>query len=53
MLISYQNVNGGVNNLDVVESEGIATTSVKGKATAVKNHKRKLLRLKSKQNKRS
>lgn len=49
MLIQYKNHNGGINNLVVVESEGITTTSLKDRVTAIKNHKRKLLRIKSKQ----
>jgi hypothetical protein len=42
MYIWYENYKGGVNNLCVVQSDGITTTSTKGKDTAVENHLRKL-----------
>jgi hypothetical protein len=45
MFISYQNYKGGINNLVVVESDGVVTTSLKNKETAIRNHKRKLSKL--------
>ncbi|BDR74325.1 hypothetical protein K144316041_p21640 (plasmid) [Clostridium tetani] len=42
MLKWYENYNGGINNLAVVKSNNIVTTSLKGMDTAVKNHKRKM-----------
>lgn len=42
MIIRYENYKGGVNNLCVVESNGIITTSTKGKDMAIKNHLKKL-----------
>ena len=42
MFIWYENYNGGINNLVVVKSHGIITTSLKDKTTAIKNHRRKL-----------
>ncbi len=45
MFISYQNYKGGINNLVVVESDGIVTTSLKDKETAIRNHKKKLNKL--------
>jgi len=47
MYVWYENYKGGVNNLCVVQSKGIITTSTKGKETAVKNHLRKLSKLKA------
>ena len=46
MFIHYQHYKGGTYNLVVVESEGIVTTSLKDKETAIRNHKRKLRNLK-------
>lgn len=42
MLIWYENYKGGVNNLTVIMSNGITTTSSKGKEMAIRNHNRKL-----------
>lgn len=53
MYISYKNYQGGIDNLVVVESNGVVTTSIKDTKTAIRTHKRKLklLRLnKSEQN---
>jgi hypothetical protein len=49
LYISYGNYQGGINNLVVVESNGVVTTSLKDKETAIRTHKRKLKRLKAKQ----
>ena len=49
MYISYKNYQGGINNLVVVESNGVVTTSIKDTKTAIRTHKRKLKRLKAKQ----
>ncbi|MDR4945456.1 hypothetical protein [Neobacillus cucumis] len=49
MYISYRNYEGGINNLVIVESNGVITSSLKDKETAVRTHKRKLKRLKAKQ----
>ncbi|MBM7650910.1 hypothetical protein [Neobacillus cucumis] len=49
MYISYRNYEGGINNLVIVESNGVVTSSLKDKETAVRTHKRKLKRLKAKQ----
>lgn len=49
MNISYKNYQGGNNNVVVVESDGVVTTSLKDKETAIRTHKRKLKRLKAKQ----
>jgi hypothetical protein len=49
LLISYRNYQGGNNNLVVVESYGVITTSLKDKQTAIRTHKRKIKRLKAKQ----
>lgn len=40
--IWFENYNGGVNNLTVIKTGSIVTTSTKGKETALKNHNRKL-----------
>jgi len=48
MNISYENFQGGTNNLVVVESNGVVTKSLKGKETAIRTHKRKLVRLRAK-----
>ena len=42
MCIWYENYRGGVNNLACVMSNGIITTSSKGKEVAIRNHNRKL-----------
>lgn len=42
MCIWYENYRGGVNNLTCVMSNGIITTSSKGKEVAIRNHNRKL-----------
>lgn len=47
--ISYRNYQGENNNLVIVESNGVVTTSLKDKETAIKTHKRKVKRLKAKQ----
>jgi hypothetical protein len=49
MYISYKNYQGGINNLVVVESNGVVTTSIKDTETAIRTHKRKLKLLKAKQ----
>ncbi len=49
MYISNRNFQGGINNLVVVESNGVVTTSFRDKETAIRTHKRKLKRLKAKQ----
>ncbi|MEH7117621.1 hypothetical protein V7128_09405 [Neobacillus vireti] len=49
MYISYINYQGGKNNLVVIESNGVVTTSLKDKETAIRTHKRKLKRLKAKE----
>ncbi|NYE06976.1 hypothetical protein F4694_003761 [Bacillus niacini] len=49
MYISYKNYQGGIDNLVVVESNGVVTTSIKDTKTAIRTHKRKLKRLKAKQ----
>lgn len=49
LLISYRNYQVGNNNLVVVESYGVITTSLKDKQTAIRTHKRKIKRLKAKQ----
>lgn len=49
MYISYRNHHGGINNLVVVESSGVVTTSLKDKETAIRTHKRKLKRIQAKQ----
>lgn len=41
----YENYKGGINNLAIVKSHDVITTSTKGMETAVKNHVRKLKRL--------
>jgi len=45
MFIWYENYNGGTNNLCVVKTGEVITTSLKDKETAIKNHNRKLKRL--------
>jgi len=40
--IRYENYKGGINNLCVVESGNVITTSTKGKGVAIKNHIKKL-----------
>lgn len=42
MLIWYENNYKGKNNLTCVMSNGIITTSTKGKEMAIRNHNRKL-----------
>jgi len=42
MIIYYENYKGGINNLIIIESGGIRTTSTKSKDAAIKNHNRKL-----------
>jgi hypothetical protein len=42
MFIWYENYKGGVNNLCVVQSHGMTTTSTRGKDIAIENHMRKL-----------
>jgi hypothetical protein len=49
MYISYRSYKDGINNLVVVESNGVITTSLKDKETAVRTHKRKLKRIRAKQ----
>jgi hypothetical protein len=49
LLISYRNYQGGNNNLVVIGSYGVITTSLKDKQTAIRTHKRKIKRLKAKQ----
>ncbi|MEH7747275.1 hypothetical protein V7659_19895 [Neobacillus drentensis] len=49
MYISYKNYQGGIDNLVVVESNEVVTTSIKDTKTAIRTHKRKLKRLKAKQ----
>ena len=44
MLIWYENYKGGINNLVVVKTGDIITTSTEGKKTAIKNHMKKLSR---------
>lgn len=41
----YENYKGGINNLVIVKSHNIVTTSLKGMEVAVYNHKRKLKKL--------
>lgn len=41
----YENYKGGINNLAIVKSHNIVTTSIKSMETAVKNHKKKLRKL--------
>lgn len=45
MIILYENYKGGINNLIVVKSDNVVTTSLKDKETAIKNHNKKLKRL--------
>lgn len=45
MYIWTENYKGGINNLWVVKSDNVTTTSLKDKETAIKNHKRKLRKL--------
>lgn len=47
MDIWYENYKGGINNLCVVSSDGVITTSTKGKEAAIKNHLRKLKNINS------
>jgi hypothetical protein len=49
MYVSYRSYQGGINNLVVVESNGLVTSSLKDKETAIRTHKRKLKRIKAKQ----
>ena len=42
MTITYENYKGGINNLTVVSTGDIITSSTKGKEIAIKNHLRKL-----------
>ncbi|APH21046.1 TPA: hypothetical protein PTV74_003315 [Clostridium botulinum] len=41
----YENYKGGINNLAVVKSFNVTTTSIKGMDIAIKNHNRKLKKL--------
>lgn len=46
MYIWTENYKGGINNLWVIKSNNIITTSLKDKETTIRNHVRKLKRLK-------
>lgn len=45
MFIWYEDYKGGTNNLTIVMSHNVCTSSTKGKEKAIENHHRKLSKL--------